>query len=443
MDVLIIGSGGREHALALALRKSPRLARLFIAPGNGGSCDVAEQIALDPRDHRAVVAFCKRDGIGLVVVGPEAPLVAGLADDLAAAEIRCFGPSRAAARLEGSKGFAKDFCREFGVPTAAYERFADREAALRFLSAKGAPIVVKADGLAAGKGVVVATTIHEAEAAVRSMFDGAFGAAGAEVVIEEFLEGEEASFFALSDGSRALAFASAQDHKRVGDGDVGPNTGGMGAYSPAPVMTDAMTARVMREIVEPTIEGMRRRGSPFRGVLFVGLMIGPDGPKLVEYNTRFGDPEAEVVLARFEGDLLSLLDACARGALPTDAPQFSRQTALTVVLAARGYPGTPITGTEIRGLERAGAIPGVTIHHAATRRDNGRIFADGGRALAVTALGGSASEAQQRAYAAVDRIDWPEGFCRRDIGWRAVARERAGAAPAPGLQGANSRSRRA
>jgi phosphoribosylamine---glycine ligase len=424
MDVLIIGAGGREHALAMALRKSPHLGRLFIAPGNAGSSEVAEQIALDPGDHRAVVAFCKGEGIGPVVIGPEAPLVAGLADDLAAAEIRCFGPSRAAARLEGSKGFAKDFCREFGVPTAAYERFDDREAALRYLSSKGAPIVVKADGLAAGKGVVVATTVQEAEDAVRSMFGGAFGAAGAEVVIEEFLDGDEASFFALSDGSRALAFASAQDYKRVGDGDAGPNTGGMGACSPAPIMTDAMTARVMREIVEPTIEGMGRRGAPFRGVLFVGLMIGPDGPKLVEYNARFGDPETQVILARFEGDLLTLLDACARGALPTDPPQFSRQTALTVVLAAEGYPAAPMRGTEIRGLERAGALPGVTIHHAATRRDNGRIFADGGRALAVTALGDSASEAQQRAYAAIDLIDWPEGFCRRDIGWRTIARER-------------------
>src|SRR5271170_1013531 len=443
MDVLIIGSGGREHALALALRKSPRLGRLFIAPGNAGSSEVAKQIALDSRDHRAVAAFCEKEGIGLVVVGPEAPLVAGLADDLAAAEIRCFGPSRAAARLEGSKGFAKDFCREFGVPTATYERFVDREAALRYLSAKAAPIVVKADGLAAGKGVVVATTIQEAEAAVRSMFDGAFGAAGAELVIEEFLSGEEASFFALSDGARALAFASAQDHKRVGDGDTGPNTGGMGAYSPAPIMTDAMTARVMREIVEPTIEGMARRGTPFRGVLFAGLMIGPDGPKLIEFNTRFGDPEAEAILARFEGDLLTLLDACARGALPTDLPEFSRQTALTVVLAARGYPGAPISGTEIRGLERAGALPGVTIHHAATRWDKGRIIADGGRALAITALGDSVSEAQQRAYAAVDMIDWPEGFCRRDIGWRAIARERIEAAPAIGSQGANAISRRA
>src|SRR5271170_2706981 len=320
MDVLIIGSGGREHALALALRKSPRLGRLFIAPGNAGSSEVAKQIALDSRDHRAVAAFCDKEGIGLVVVGPEAPLVAGLADDLAAAEIRCFGPSRAAARLEGSKGFAKDFCREFGVPTATYERFVDREAALRYLSAKGAPIVVKADGLAAGKGVVVAMTIQEAEAALHAMFDGAFGEAGAEVVVEEFLRGEEISFFALSDGVRAMPFGSARDHKRVGDSDTGPNTGGMGAYSPPSLMTPPLSEQVMREIVSPTVAGMRVRGTPFRGVLFAGLIIGDDGPKLIEFNVRFGDPEAEVILTRLQDDLLEFLWGAAIGALPERAP---------------------------------------------------------------------------------------------------------------------------
>ncbi|HLJ70403.1 MAG TPA: phosphoribosylamine--glycine ligase [Roseiarcus sp.] len=424
MNVLIIGSGGREHALALALKKSPRLDRLFVAPGNAGAAEVAEQIAIAIGDHRAVIDFCRKQAVGLVVVGPEAPLVAGLADDLAAAEILCFGPSKAAARLEGSKGFAKDFCREYGIPTAAYRRFRALEPALAYLREKGAPIVIKADGLASGKGVVVAASLAEAEAALRSMFDGAFGAAGAEVVIEEVLEGEEVSFFALSDGERAVAFASAQDHKRVGDGDAGPNTGGMGAYSPAPVMTDAMSARVMREIVLPTIAGMRARGAPFRGALFAGLMIGADGPKLIEYNVRFGDPEAEVVLARFDGDLLALLLGCAAGALPETSPRFLDRAALTVVIAAQGYPGAPRKGTEIRGIERAGAMPGVTIHHAGTRRDGGRILADGGRVLAVTALGGSVGEAQSRAYAAVDAVDWPEGFCRRDIGWRAVARER-------------------
>ncbi len=424
MDVLIIGSGGREHALALALKKSPRLGRLFIAPGNAGAADIAQQVALAVGDHRAVIDFCRRETIGLVVVGPEAPLVAGLADDLEAAGVACFGPSRAAARLEGSKGFAKDFCREFAIPTAAYRRFRALEPALAYLREKGAPIVVKADGLAGGKGVVVAAALAEAEAALRSMFDGAFGAAGAEVVIEDVLEGEEVSFFALSDGERAVPFASAQDHKRVADGDAGPNTGGMGAYSPAPIMTEAMSARVMEEIIAPTIAGMRARGAPFRGALFAGLMIGPDGPKLIEYNVRFGDPEAEVVLARFQGDLLELLLGCARGALPKASPLFSDQTALTVVLAATGYPGPPVKGTEIRGLERAAATPGVIIHHAGTRREGGRFLADGGRVLAVTALGASVGEAQNRAYAAVDAIDWPEGFCRRDIGWRAIARER-------------------
>jgi phosphoribosylamine--glycine ligase len=424
MNVLIIGSGGREHALALALKKSPRLTRLLVAPGNAGLALIAEAVALDPGDHRAIIDFCRKEAIGLVVVGPEAPLVAGLADDLAAGGVSCFGPSRAAAQLEGSKGFAKDFCREFGVPTAAYERFRHCEAALAYLRVKDAPIVVKADGLAAGKGVVVAATLAEAEAAVRSMFAGAFGAAGAEVVIEECLVGEEASFFALCDGDRAIAFATAQDHKRVGDGDMGPNTGGMGAYSPAPIMTKEISAQVMREIIEPTVAGMKTRGAPFRGVLFAGLMIGADGPKLIEYNVRFGDPEAEAVLARFEGDLLELFIGCAIGALPSASPRFSDQTALTVVLAARGYPGAPLKGTEIRGLERAEALPGVTIHHAGTRREAGRFLADGGRVLAVTAVGGSVSEAQRSAYRAVDAIDWPEGFCRRDIGWRAIARER-------------------
>jgi len=443
MDVLIIGSGGREHALALALRRSPRLGRLYIAPGNAGLTGVAERVALNPSDCHAIVAFCQRERIELVVVGPEAPLAAGLSDDLAAAGIACFGPSRAAARLESSKGFAKDFAREFGVPTAAYRRFTDREAALAYLEVRQAPIVVKADGLAAGKGVVVASTIAEGEAAVLAMFDGAFGAAGAEVVIEDFLEGEEASFFALSDGVRARAFASAQDHKRVGDGDIGPNTGGMGAYSPAPIITEAMTARVMREIVEPTIEGMRRRGTPYRGVLFAGLMICADGPKLIEYNARFGDPEAQVVLPRFEGDLLPWLEASARGALPDRAPRFSSRAALTVVLAARGYPVAPTAGTEIRGLERAAALPDVTIFHAATRRENERIIADGGRALAITALGDSVTEAQRRAYAAVDLIDWPEGFCRRDIGWRAIAREKSKAASANAPSDESLKTRRA
>jgi phosphoribosylamine--glycine ligase len=425
MNVLIIGSGGREHALAIALSKSRSLTQLFVAPGNPGMASVAQIVALDVADHGAVADLCRILSIGLVVVGPEAPLVAGLADDLAAAGIACFGPGRAAAQLEGSKGFTKDFCREFGIPTGAYGRFDQVDAALSFARAKGAPIVVKADGLAAGKGVVVAMTQAEAEAAIRAMFDGGFGAAGAEVVIEEFLEGEEASFFALSDGERAVGFSSAQDHKRVGDGDTGPNTGGMGAYSPAAIIDADMSERVMREIIAPTIAGMRARGAPFRGILFAGLMIGASGPKLIEYNVRFGDPEAEVVLTRLTSDLLDLLLGCARGRLPVEAPSFLDDVALTVVLAARGYPGAVVKGSEIRGVDGAAKLPGVTIHYAGVRREGKRLLADGGRVLAVTAAGGNVAQAQARAYAAVDAIDWPEGFCRRDIGWRAIARERA------------------
>jgi phosphoribosylamine--glycine ligase len=425
MNVLIIGSGGREHALAIALSKSRSLTQLFVAPGNPGTATIAQTVTLDVADHGAVADLCRILSIGLVVVGPEAPLVAGLADDLAAAGIACFGPGRAAAQLEGSKGFTKDFCREFGIPTGSYGRFDQVDAALSFARAKGAPIVVKADGLAAGKGVVVAMTQAEAEAAIRAMFDGGFGAAGAEVVIEEFLEGEEASFFALSDGERAVAFSSAQDHKRVGEGDTGPNTGGMGAYSPAAMIDADMSERVMREIIAPTIAGMRARGAPFRGILFAGLMIGADGPKLIEYNVRFGDPEAEVVLTRLTSDLLDLLLGCAQGRLPAEAPRFLDDAALTVVLAARGYPGAVVKGSEIRGVERAATLPGVTIHYAGVRREGKRLLADGGRVLAVTAAGGTVAQAQVRAYAAVDAIDWPEGFCRRDIGWRAIAREQA------------------
>jgi phosphoribosylamine---glycine ligase len=425
MNVLIIGSGGREHALAIALSKSRSLTQLFVAPGNPGMASVAQIVALDVADHGAVADLCRILSIGLVVVGPEAPLVAGLADDLAAAGIACFGPGRAAAQLEGSKGFTKDFCREFGIPTGAYGRFDQVDAALSFARAKGAPIVVKADGLAAGKGVVVAMTQAEAEAAIRAMFDGGFGAAGAEVVIEEFLEGEEASFFALSDGERAVAFSSAQDHKRVGDGDTGPNTGGMGAYSPAAIIDADMSERVMRDIIAPTIAGMRARGAPFRGILFAGLMIGANGPRLIEYNVRFGDPEAEVVLTRLTSDLLDLLLGCAQGRLPAEAPSFLDDVALTVVLAARGYPGAVVKGSEIRGVDGAAKLPGVTIHYASVRREGKRLLADGGRVLAVTAAGGSVAQAQARAYAAVDAIDWPEGFCRRDIGWRAIAREQA------------------
>lgn len=422
LNILLIGSGGREHALANALAKSPRCAQLYIAPGNPGTARVGVNVVLDPADHPAVLAFCREKQIGLVVVGPEQPLTGGLADALIGAEIPVFGPTAAAAQLEGSKGFTKDICRAHHIPTAAYERFVDRDRALAYVRAQGAPIVIKADGLAAGKGVVVAMTLAEAEAAIDSMFDGAFGASGAEVVIEAFLEGEEASFFAICDGTRALPFSTAQDHKRVGDGDTGPNTGGMGAYSPASIVTPEITARVMREIITPTLAAMRMRGAPFTGVLYAGLMLTRDGPQLIEYNVRFGDPEAQVILPRFDGDLVELMLAAAKGALPEAAPRFASQAALTVVLAAKGYPGTPETGTEIRGLERAEAMPDVVVTHAGTKRDGERLLAAGGRVLNVTALADSVKAAHDKAYAAVDVIEWLGGFYRRDIGWREVAR---------------------
>ncbi|MGD9658563.1 MAG: phosphoribosylamine--glycine ligase [Methylocystis sp.] len=423
MNILLIGSGGREHAIANALAKSPRLTRLFVAPGNPGTAGVGDNVALDAADHAAVLDFCRAKQIALVVVGPEQPLIGGLVDALEAHGVPAFGPARAAARLEGSKGFTKDLCRDYHIPTARYARFAAPEPALRYLRENGAPIVVKADGLAAGKGVVVAKTLEEAERAVQAMFDGAFGESGAEVVIEECLEGEEASFFAICDGVRALPFATAQDHKRVGDGDTGPNTGGMGAYSPASVVTAEIEARVMSEIIEPTMRAMRERGAPFKGVLYAGLMLAKDGPKLIEYNCRFGDPETQAVLPRLEDDLLELMLAAAQGALPQARPRFSPLAALTVVLAAKNYPGAPIVGSEIRNVKSAEAIEGVTITHAGTREEGGRLFAAGGRVLNVTALGESVAEAKTRANAAVDLIDWPGGFCRRDIGWREIARE--------------------
>ncbi len=423
MNILLVGSGGREHAIAHALVKSPRLTRLFVAPGNPGTARVGLNVALDAADHDAVIRFCREEQIALVIVGPEQPLIGGLVDALEAYDILAFGPTQAAARLEGSKGFTKDLCRDYDIPTARYARFSALEPALRYLRENGAPIVVKADGLAAGKGVVVAQTLDEAEQAVQAMFAGAFGQSGAEVVIEECLEGEEASFFAICDGVRALPFATAQDHKRVGDGDTGPNTGGMGAYSPASVVTPDIEARIMNDIIAPTMRAMRDRGAPFKGVLYAGLMLTKEGPKLIEYNCRFGDPEAQVILPRLEDDLLELMLASARGALPLERPRFSPRAALTVVLAAKNYPGTPITGSEIRNVTSAEAIEGVTITHAGTREADGRLLAAGGRVLNVTALGESVAEAQARAYAAVDLIDWPGGFCRRDIGWREVARE--------------------
>lgn len=424
MRVLLIGSGGREHALAWAIARSPRIGKLFIAPGNGGTADLAESVAVNIANHAEVVAFCSRERIDLVVVGPETPLVAGIADDLVAAGIKVFGPHKAAAQLEGSKAFTKMLCDEMDIPTARYARFDRMEPALAYVREQGAPIVVKADGLAAGKGVTVAETVAEAEAAIRDCFSGALGEAGASVVIEECLVGEEASVFAVCDGARAVLLSTAQDHKRAHDGDTGPNTGGMGAYSPAPVMTEAMLAEVEQKIITPTIVGMARRGTPFSGVLYAGLMITTEGPKLIEYNVRFGDPECQVLMMRLKSDVLDLLEGAAIGDLEGVMPQWSDEVALTVVMAARGYPGAYARGSEIRGLDGLDG-DGVQVFHAGTSRKDGKVLANGGRVLNVTATGATVAQAQARAYEAVGRIDWPEGFCRRDIGWRAVARERA------------------
>ncbi len=424
MNILLIGGGGREHAMAWAMAASPLLTKLICAPGNAGIAAVAECRPLDVSKSDAVIAFCRAEKIDFVVIGPEAPLVAGLGDALGAAGIKYFGPTKAAAQLEGSKGFTKDLCREFDIPTGAYQRFTDAAAAKRYAVAHALPVVIKADGIAAGKGVVIAETHAEADAAIDACFGGAFGDAGSEVVIEEFLDGEEASFFALCDGETALPLTAAQDHKRVGDGDTGPNTGGMGAYSPAAIVTPAMTERVMAEIIRPTVAGMNTRGIPFKGVLFAGLMIGKNGPKLIEYNVRFGDPETQVLMMRLRSDLLAALLATADGVLSTFDVRWSDEVALTVVMAAEGYPGTPRKGTEIKGLDRAAKVEGVEIFHAGTKRDRTRILADGGRVLNVTARGKTVAEAQARAYKAIAEIDWPEGFCRTDIGWRAIAREK-------------------
>lgn len=420
MKVLLLGSGGREHALAWALAKSPLLEALYVAPGNAGIAEVATLVALDLTDHGAIIRFCREKAIDLVVVGPEAPLVAGLVDDLDRAGIRAFGPSRLAAQLEGSKGFTKDMCANYNIPTADYGRFDNAAAARDYVHAQGAPIVIKADGLAAGKGVIIAMTEAEAIAAIEMCFSGGFGEAGQSIVIEEFLEGEEVSFFALCDGNHTLAFGSAQDHKRVGDGDTGPNTGGMGAYSPAPIMTTRLADQVMTTIIEPTVRAMRDMGHPYKGVLFAGLMITRDGPKLIEHNCRFGDPECQVLMMRLESDLLQLMNGVADGELDGMSVDWSEQAALTVVLAAEGYPGAYAKNTVIGNLDEAGAGDGVKIFHAGTARLDGALVAVGGRVLAVSARGGSISEAKTQAYAAVDKIRWKEGFCRRDIGWRAL-----------------------
>lgn len=423
MRVLVVGSGGREHALCWAIAASPLCDALFCAPGNPGIAAEATCVPVAATDLDGILALCVAERIDFVVVGPEAPLVAGLVDRLEAKGIAAFGPTAAAAALEGSKGFTKDICAKYGIPTAAYRRFHDARAAKDYVRAQGAPIVVKADGLAAGKGVTVAETMPQAEAAIDdALIANRFGAAGAEVVIEEFLAGEEASFFAFTDGKTALPLASAQDHKRVGDGDVGPNTGGMGAYSPAPCVTPEIEAEVMTRIIRPTLAAMTKEGKPYKGVLYAGLMLTKEGPKLIEYNARFGDPECQVLLPRLKSDLLPALLAARDGVLDDFDLRWRDEVALCVVLAAKGYPDNPERGSEIRGLEAAAASdPSVRIFHAGTKRAGDKLVADGGRVLNVVGLGASVKEARDRAYAVVDRIDWREGFCRRDIGWRALS----------------------
>lgn len=422
MKVLVIGSGGREHALCWALAASPLVETLHCAPGNGGIAQTAACVALDPLDLEGIERYCRDEAVDFVIVGPEAPLVAGLVDRLEAAGIAAFGPSAKAAQLEGSKAFMKEICRTAGVPTAAFARFREIGPARAYIEAQGAPIVVKADGLAAGKGVVVAESVAQAVAAAEAMLGGQFGEAGAELVIEECLVGEEASFFALVDGAHALPLATAQDHKRVGEGDSGPNTGGMGSYSPAPLLTPALCETAMDEIVRPLIAAMADAGTPYVGVLYAGLMVTENGPKLLEINVRFGDPECQVLMPRLASDLLPALMAAREGRLAEASLRWHNEAALCVVLAAEGYPGAYEKGSEIRDLVRADALDGVTVFHAGTAREGRRIVSTGGRVLGVTAMGPGIAEAQARAYEGVDAIDWPDGFCRRDIGWRALAR---------------------
>ncbi len=424
MRILVVGSGGREHALCWTIAASPLCEELYCAPGNAGIAQDAVCVPVGAEDLDGLIALARDKRIDYVVVGPEGPLVAGLVDRLAEAGIKAFGPSAAAAALEGSKGFMKDLCAKYGIPTAGYRRFTEAAAAKAYLRAQGVPIVVKADGLAAGKGVTVATTLAEAEAAVEAAMEGdAFGAAGSELVIEEFLEGEEASFFALVDGETALPLATAQDHKRVGDGDTGPNTGGMGAYSPAPVLTEARCQEVMERIILPTVRGMKAEGRPYKGVLYAGLMVTPAEVKLLEYNVRFGDPECQVLMMRLMSDLLPALIATTDGVLSSFDLRWYDEAALVVVMAAKGYPGAYEKGSAIRGLGDAAQNDDVMVFHAGTKAGlENEILANGGRVLGVTAIAPAIAEAQARAYRAVDRIDWPEGFCRRDIGWRALGK---------------------
>ncbi|WP_149589121.1 phosphoribosylamine--glycine ligase [Tabrizicola flagellatus] len=424
MNILILGSGGREHALAWAVKQNPKCDRLIVAPGNAGIAMLAECADLDILDGAAVVGFCEENAIDFVIVGPEAPLAAGVADATRAAGLLTFGPSAAAARLEASKAFTKEICAACGAPTAAWARFTAAEPAKAHVRARGAPIVVKADGLAAGKGVIVAMTEAEALAAIDDMFGGEFGSAGAEVVIEEFMPGEEASFFVLTDGSHALPIGTAQDHKRVGEGDTGPNTGGMGAYSPAPVLTEAIQRQAMDEIVLPTIREMAQRGTPYQGVLYAGLMIADGRARLVEYNCRFGDPETQVLMMRLGAQALDLMLACAEGRLAEARVNWADDHALTVVMASAGYPGAYAKGSQIRGLEELPEDSRHMVFHAGTAERDGRIVATGGRVLNVTARGETLRAARDAAYALVDAIDWPGGFCRRDIGWRALTERR-------------------
>jgi len=419
MKILLLGSGGREHALAWKMAASPLTDKLYCAPGNAGIAREAECVAIDLADHAAVIGFCRKNGVDFVVVGPEAPLCAGIVDDLEAAGIKAFGPSRAAARLEGSKGFTKDLCRANGIPTASFDKFDDPATAEAYVRDKNVPLVVKADGLAAGKGVIVPETVEATIAAIGAIDRDV----GGPIVIEEKLEGEEASFFALCDGETAIALATAQDHKRAHDGDTGPNTGGMGAYSPAPNIDAAMSARIMAEIIDPTMRAMRAMGAPYNGVLYAGLMMTREGPKLIEYNARFGDPETQVLMLRLKSDLVPALLASRDGVLKSFDLRWYAEPALTVVMAAKGYPGNYKRGTVIAGLDEAAKVEGVEIFHAGTKAESGKILADGGRVLNVSAIGETVREAQARAYEAIGRILWPDGFYRHDIGWRAVERE--------------------
>lgn len=425
LNVLVLGSGGREHALCYGIAKSPKLAKLYVSPGNGGTDNLAQSIILDVKNHLGIVEFAYANDIDFVVIGPEDPLVDGLATSLRAADILCFGPDGDAAQIEGSKGFMKDLCREFNIPTAKYERFKDAANAKSFAAGMSTPIVVKADGLSAGKGVIIAQTLAQADAAIDDIFGGMFGAAGAEVVIEEFMVGEEASFFALVNGTNVAPMIGAQDHKAVGEGDTGLNTGGMGAYTPAPVLNKAMTKRVMDEIINPTAQAMAKRGTPFEGVLFAGLMITNDGPKLIEYNARFGDPEIQAIAVKLQSDMLELLVATAENRLDELEIKWSDETVINVVMAANGYPLSYKKGTKIGNLDSAAEPENITIFHAGTKNIDGQIIANGGRVLNIVARANSVTEAAKNAYDALETVDWPDGFCRKDIGYRAVARENA------------------